>query len=161
MKLFLDTEFTDFIHPELLSIGIVDESGGSFYGEFYYEKDVNSFVQEHVISQWGKIPERLFLDYDTLARHLIKWLSNYKEPLELCYDYHTDADLFEDLIRDKVPVIYSHLGYLNGTIHELASFKEWARIEKEMGIVRHHALADAYALRASYWDAHGNPALSC
>lgn len=161
MKLFLDTEFTDFIHPELLSIGIVDELGNHFYGEIYYEKDVNAFVAEHVISQWGKVPDSLYLDNEMLARHLIKWLSNYKEPLELCYDYHTDADLFDELIKGTIPMIYSNICYLSGSVYELEALKEWARIETEMRVTRHHALADAYALRATYWEAHGNPSLSC
>ena len=161
MKLFLDTEFTDFTHPELLSIGLVDELGNHFYGENYYEKQLNRFVTEHVVSQWGKIPNSLYLDNEMLARHLVKWLSDYTEPLDICYDYHTDADLFEYLIRDSVQVTYSNISYLNGTEYQLAAIKEWARIEKEMGIVRHHALADAYALRATYWELHGKPSLSC
>jgi len=32
-RLFVDTEFTDFIDCELLSIGIVSEDGREFYGE--------------------------------------------------------------------------------------------------------------------------------
>ena len=114
-------------------------------------------MTEHVVSQWGKIPNSLYLDNDMLSKHLIKWLSNYTEPLDICYDYHTDADLFESLIRDSVQVTYSNISYLNGTEYELAAIKEWARIEKEMSISRHHALADAYALRATYWELHGKP----
>ena len=156
MRLFLDTEFTDFVHPELLSIGLVDELGNYFYGEIHYERGVNHFVQENVLSQWGKIPNSLYLDNEMLSRHLVKWLSDYKDPLEICYDYHTDGDLFCDLVGEHLTFIYSNICYLNGSVYELAAHKEWARIEKEMGISRHHALADAYALRAVYTDAHGD-----
>ena len=157
LKLFLDTEFTDFVNPELLSIGIVDELGNHFYGEIHYEKQLNWFVTEHVVSQWGKIPNSLYLDNEMLSRHLIKWLSNYTETLEICYDYHTDADLFCNLVGEQLNFIYSNISYLNGSVYELAARKEWARIEKEMGISRHHALADAYALRATYREAHEKP----
>ena len=33
MRLFVDTEFTDLLDCELLSIGIVSEDGREFYGE--------------------------------------------------------------------------------------------------------------------------------
>ena len=156
MKLFLDTEFTDFIHPELLSIGLVDELGNCFYGEIHYEKKLNWFVTDHVVSQWGKIPNSLYLDNEMLSRHLVKWLSNYTEPLNICYDYYTDCDLIRDLVGDQLNITYSNVNYLIGSVHELAAFKEWSRIEKEMGLLRHHALADAYALRAVCLDAQGN-----
>ena len=160
MKLFIDTEFTQFFNPQLLSIGIVDERGNSFYGELHHEGPLNEFVTEHVYSQWGKVPFSLHLDGNSLSRHLNEWLLRLNAPIELCYDYHTDADFF-DLVSSIKPIAYTHLGYLCGPEYEQAGLLEWDRIEKEMGLRRHHALADAYALRATYWAAHGRPELSC
>jgi len=36
-KIFIDTEFTDFIDPQLISIGLVSEFGEEFYAEVPYE----------------------------------------------------------------------------------------------------------------------------
>ena len=62
---FIDTEFTDLIHPELLSLGAVTADGR----EHYVELDLNSelgrqrvlassdFVRHGgVLDQWGLVP---------------------------------------------------------------------------------------------------------
>jgi len=33
LKVFIDTEFTDFLDPQLISIGLVAQSGEKFYAE--------------------------------------------------------------------------------------------------------------------------------
>lgn len=38
MRIFIDTEFSDFVNPELISIGLVTESGND---EFYAELPVD------------------------------------------------------------------------------------------------------------------------
>ena len=52
MRLFLDTEYTDPEHQQLISIGIISEDGQrSFYGELdeYDESLCNRFVRENVL----------------------------------------------------------------------------------------------------------------
>lgn len=53
-KIFFDTEFTG-LHADstLISIGMVSETGGTFYAEFtdYDQDQVNPWIQENVISK--------------------------------------------------------------------------------------------------------------
>ena len=53
MKIFFDTEFTG-LHKNttLISIGLVDENGRSFYAEFtaYNKSQVDDWIQENVIN---------------------------------------------------------------------------------------------------------------
>ena len=59
MKVFFDTEFTG-LHKEttLISIGLVDENGRTFYAEFsyYYEVQCDKWIYENVIKnlKWSK-----------------------------------------------------------------------------------------------------------
>lgn len=57
MRIFIDTEFTDLVDLDLISIGLVAESGAEFYGErsdFDREK-CNDFGKEFVLPQLGEI----------------------------------------------------------------------------------------------------------
>lgn len=51
MLLFLDTEFTDFTNPELISIGLVAEDGREFYAECseFDRATCNAFVNTKVL----------------------------------------------------------------------------------------------------------------
>ena len=59
MKIFFDTEFTG-LHKNttLISIGMVDENGRTFYAEFsdYYESQCDKWIHENVIKhlKWSK-----------------------------------------------------------------------------------------------------------
>ena len=58
MLIFIDTEFTDFADTELISIGLITDSGEH---EFYAELPVNrrkcsDFVIETVLPQLGNAP---------------------------------------------------------------------------------------------------------
>lgn len=81
MLIFLDTEFTDFIDCDLISIGMVTEDGRHlFYAERSdYRRDwENEFVKGAVLPYLGKRPEaictrdelrlRLWAWFDTLPR---------------------------------------------------------------------------------------------
>ncbi|WP_248324111.1 MULTISPECIES: 3'-5' exoribonuclease [unclassified Caballeronia] len=62
MRLFVDTEFTDFIDCDLISIALVAEDGREFYGERsdYDDSTCTAFVREAVIPQLGQHPGRVF-----------------------------------------------------------------------------------------------------
>ncbi|MDR6397475.1 hypothetical protein [Herbaspirillum seropedicae] len=48
-NVFIDTEFTDFLDPQLISIGLITESGEEFYAELPYDiKACSAFVKEAV-----------------------------------------------------------------------------------------------------------------
>lgn len=58
MLIFLDTEFTDFIDCELISIGMVSDGNHEFYAERTdYDRSLCSdFVREAVLPFLGKTP---------------------------------------------------------------------------------------------------------
>jgi hypothetical protein len=57
MLVFLDTEFTDFVRPELISIALVAEDGREFYAERtdYRHDDCSDFVRETVLPLLGRV----------------------------------------------------------------------------------------------------------
>jgi hypothetical protein len=78
--------------------------------------------------------------------------------LEVGYDYAMDWELLEYLLKDAdeweqlfgvlLPVNINHVvARIEG---ELAAEAEFARLARERDLHRHHALADAWALRAAY-----------
>lgn len=57
LKIFIDTEFTDFIDIHLISMGLVSEGGEEFYAEVPYpDVACSPFVREVVIPLLGTIP---------------------------------------------------------------------------------------------------------
>lgn len=156
--IFFDTEFTHFCDPQLLSIGLVDQRGRFFYGELPPPSNASTFVRDRVLSQWGRVPS----SYDTLeglGAAVGEWLAYYDQPV-LCYDYHTDGDLLEHLLSLATPhgaVHWQHVGYLYTEQEPVCMTQEWHRTHHELGVAQHHALADAYALRALFESMHGAP----
>jgi hypothetical protein len=57
MRLFVDTEFTDFINCDLISIALAADDGREFYGERsdYDDASCTAFVREAVIAQLASI----------------------------------------------------------------------------------------------------------
>lgn len=117
MKIFFDTEFTG-LHKDttLISIGLIDENGRTFYGEFsdYDESKCDNWIRENVIKhlKWRKEgPVEDFVNiYDNAweafgSKEYIKivlteWLSKYNN-VELVSDCcHYDMVLFIDIFGD-------------------------------------------------------------
>ena len=115
MKIFFDTEFTG-LHKNttLISIGLVDENGRTFYAEFsdYDESQCDEWIHENVIKhlKWSKEgPIENFGNYDDINHiemygdknyvkiQLEQWLSQY-DKVELVSDCcHYDMVLFIDI----------------------------------------------------------------
>lgn len=167
--LFLDTEFRSAAgDAELLSIGIVGDSC-----EFYAELDEqgvasvlrghrrNRFLQETVLPQFGRVPGARHTR-DAMAQLTVRWLASRDgEALEVAYDYSMDFSLLEQLLVNSegpilprlVPV---HVGYLlDDPLGEEAAVTSWLATENLRGLRRHHALADAWALKARFEAVHG------
>lgn len=117
MKIFFDTEFTG-LHKDttLISIGLIDKYGRTFYGEFsdYDESKCDNWIRENVIKhlKWSKEgPVEDFVNiYDNCweafgSKEYIKivlteWLSKYNN-VELVSDCcHYDMVLFIDIFGD-------------------------------------------------------------
>ena len=117
MKIFFDTEFTG-LHKDttLISIGLIDENGRTFYGEFsdYDESKCDDWIRENVIKhlKWSKEgPVEDFVNIyvnsweafgskEYIKIVLSEWLSKYDE-VDLVSDCcHYDMVLFIDIFGD-------------------------------------------------------------
>ena len=112
MKIFFDTEFTG-LHKDttLISIGLVDEDGRTFYAEFidYDESQCDDWIKENVINNL-LLPKPVCLNYNDentwcnikgdklfIQTTLNQWLSKY-DTVELVSDVcHYDMVLFIDI----------------------------------------------------------------
>lgn len=62
VHVYVDTEFTDFLDCELISIGLVADDGREFYGERsdFEQSSCSEFVRAAVLPQLGQYPDRVF-----------------------------------------------------------------------------------------------------
>ena len=117
MKIFFDTEFTG-LHKDttIISIGLIDENGRTFYGEFsdYDESQCDNWIRENVIKhlKWSKEgPVEDFVNIyvnsweafgskEYIKIVLSEWLSKY-DYVDLVSDCcHYDMVLFVDIFGD-------------------------------------------------------------
>ena len=149
MLIFLDTEFTDFAMPELISLGMVGEFGEECYIEVpFATARCSDFVRDVVIPQLGKDPHA-FCETADLRVRVLNWLQIIKqaEPIRICYDSEYDWRLFVQALEGRVPDWIKPCWIDCTEINELllsAYFKDHPD-ENE-----HHALTDARANRFAY-----------
>jgi hypothetical protein len=100
---FLDTEFTSMATPQLLSLGLVSETGDELYVEVAGAKDmvVSDFVKVEVLPLLG-MHDPIVLEYDSIAAYLEAWFDQlrggYREiGIVLVSDYPTDWMLITEL----------------------------------------------------------------
>lgn len=165
---YLDTEFTDLLVPELLSLGMVSAAGDEHYVELDLESPQSSEVLAHasdfarhngVLEQWGRIGGSA-ATYEQMGLRTAHWLqervTRLGQPAYIAFDYSPDYELFEYLLRDTGhwdavrelvrPVNVDELASRSdGTLSAEAAYAAMHR----RGLERHHALADAHALRAA------------
>jgi hypothetical protein len=145
-RVFVDTEFTDFVTRDLISIALVAEDGAEFYGEneAFNRSACSEFVVETVIPQLGEMPDRVF-SMEALRTELLLWLSQFSQRHEprLCFDYVGDWELFLELVRE-LPDPWTTEQVLNKLDHN--------QIETyyQLHGGRHHALHDARANRFAF-----------
>jgi hypothetical protein len=152
MRLFVDTEFTDFIDCELLSIGIVSEDGREFYGE---RNDVDlsrcsDFARVAVLPQLGG-DAAIIGSEEHLGAHLQTWLEQFRSsgPVIVSVDYPTDWELFTYLVRD--PDTLGTPSWIKGqSIRDMIAPQDVERYWNANGRRAHHALHDARANRYAY-----------
>ena len=149
MLLFLDTEFTDFHNPELISLGLVSECGRlEFYGERtdFDLRRCNEFVRANVLPKLGQGP---CFTAGELSGALRNWF-NRVHALDaagvvlVLYDYDPDFALLANALYHLPP-------WLEGAnIANQINHVGWAREGLEGSPNAHHALHDARALRADW-----------
>lgn len=179
MKIFFDTEFTGLhMGTTLISIGLVDENGRSFYGEFlgYDQQQVDNWIQENVINNlkfkdehWPRNnydPEHMeCVGYSFhIKRWLSEWLSQY-DSVELVSDCcHYDMVLFIDIFGGAFDIpknvcaachdINQDIAKYYGITETQAFDKSRESILEENSIAiygdKHNSLYDAKVIKSIY-----------
>ena len=149
-RVYLDTEFTKFVRPQLISIALVAESGQEFYGEStdFVKVQCSDFVVENVLPllQGGEIAASL----DELRGKLVEWLAALQSRAEIISDFDGDIELLLQLLRVSVKEIGRYniaaITVLDGEFVKSERFN--SALNDYFIIVdsrRHHALVDARA----------------
>jgi len=150
MRLFLDTEFTDLLDCELLSIGIVSEDGQEFYAE---RNDVDlarcgDFARVAVVPQLGQAGAFIGTEAE-VSSMLRRWLERFEGRVDVCVDHPTDWELFVYLARD--PETLEKPGDIRGqSVRNLVDPRDVEAYWTSHGRRAHHALHDARALKFGY-----------
>ena len=102
MLVFLDTEFTDFLRPDLISIALVAEDGSEFYAERtdYCEDDCSDFVRETVLPLLGGVPDTA-CSRSELTQRLRDWFEQLPEPATIIYDFESDWRLLAEAVLGR------------------------------------------------------------
>lgn len=173
MKIFFDTEFTG-LHKNttLISLGMVDENGRSFYAEFtdYDKSQVDDWIQKNVIN--NLINDSNKIDYesdnwvvigdkDFICTMLKKWLKYY-DSVQLVSDVcHYDMVLFIDIFgtafdlpSNVSPVCYDInqdiAKFFKVSMHEAFDISREGIIDVEIVGDKHNSLYDARVIKAIY-----------
>lgn len=152
MRLFLDTEFTDFIDCELISIGMVSEDGQhEFYAEVedYDRAKCNPYVQCGIWPLLGKSPGAI-LPRANLVEQLRTWFAGLPRSLIIACDSYQDWELLVDVLDGEVPANIAGRADLRGLIDTTVFHKAVYQYHAQPGQPWHHALHDARAHRAGW-----------
>lgn len=168
MIAFLDTEFTDFVHAELLSIGLVSIDGREHYVELDLTTEAGTakvdrcsdFVRFGVLDLWGLVPDATATERE-MGRRTGEWLLRLAAEsgtrVQVAFDYALDYELMEYSLRDaglwdrvREVVVPVNVGPLTDSPEGQIAAEQYFCEQKRRGLSRHHALCDAGALRAAY-----------
>lgn len=103
-RVHIDTEFTEFVHPELISIGLSINDAHEFYGEnlSFNRKNSSDFVQKVVYPLLK--PDQFGMKETELSARLWTWFDELPfEFVVISADYQTDFDLLLNLLGEKHP----------------------------------------------------------
>ncbi len=157
MKLFLDTEFTG-LHQNttLISIGIIAESGISFYAEFndYDKSQVTPWIEQNVISHLNYAGQQPRAE---IVEALKIWLAQF-EVIEiwsdcLAYDWVLFCELFGGAMN--LPKNIYYIPFDLCTLMLIVGINPDSNRETFAGVIpssiaKHHALYDASVIQKCY-----------
>ena len=160
MKIFFDTEFTG-LHKDttLISIGLIDEKGCTFYAEFsdYDEAQINDWLRENVIKnlKWKKEgPIENFTNNDMFGnveaygtKPYIKiclehWLKDYNNVQLISDVSHYDMVLFIDIFGDALSLPLNISPCCHDINQDMARF--YRTTEKEAFDMSRESIIDRY-----------------
>ena len=146
MKVFIDTEFTDLVDMDMISIGLVTEDGLEFYAE-RNDFDVglcNDFVRSQVLPLL-RAPGAVVYSKPDLLHAVDTWLSQFKDDRPvICYDNMCDWSLLWDLYAKQTPAWLTPRN-----IRDHLDIEKRSAFFVETGLIQHHALNDAHANRCA------------
>jgi len=176
MKIFIDTEFTEFQNMGLISLGLVAENGQKFYLENkdYKKEWCSDFVKIHILPLlYGKEYAK---SEDEIAQLFKAWVESFQESVLIVGDYAGDWKILERLMGNNAPSnLQGFINVFNLLAHELAdklnvqslvrheklaqevdlqfrqTIQKWFVKNKKMP---HHALDDALSNIEGYLVAH-------
>lgn len=174
LKVFIDTEFTDFKDCDLISLGMVAETGQEFYLENaeYEKKWASQFVRQHVLPLCNF--QKSGVKRLTLAARAWEWLEELPcDNVQIMIDYKGDWELLIELLSEPHPKLKSppmnlyvplHTRLANArtaeSLQSEPSDKEYTKIAEQAKVayttefynyflktkeIQHHALSDAKA----------------
>jgi len=178
MKLFFDTEFTG-LHQNttLISIGIIDSNGYTFYAEFndYDKTQLDNWLNDNIISNLKyanettkttkttgvkrtAISTEVYGDSKLIKKELEKWTSIY-DSIELwsdCLSY--DFTLFNNIwgTAFDIPNNIYYIPFDICTMFKLAGIdpdinrEKFAKIKNKNEIEKHNSLWDAKVIKMCY-----------
>lgn len=170
LRVFFDTEFTDFVNMDMISIGMVAETGQELYKE-------NLDFIENWSSQWVKDNVYPLLDKNKFGAKRFQIAVAIEEfvdalecdEVEFCADYHGDLDILKNLLELAQLSKPHKLVNFRNAIYEAASKfvsdtggsdssyqnlikkamgdfeQQFEQFFVETGQIQHHALSDARA----------------
>jgi hypothetical protein len=153
MLIFLDTEFTDFIDCDLISIGMVSEDGQH---EFYAERNdyvsdwqsdfvrvaVVPLLRRHAGCSYGRAE---------LSEQLRSWFSTLPRNVQIACDSAHDRDLLWDAFDQDLPANLSRSVFdLRPLIDTTVFHRAVCRYHDQPERPWHHAMHDAHAHRAGW-----------
>lgn len=155
---FFDTEFNGFReHSQLLSIGLVSEDGRACYAELPttgpHLNGADDFVFANVLTQFQRVPGAGASDRHSMGERVAAYLRSFEGPLLLCYDYKLDWRHLEALVgaeRELLARMRACDIAGEGSTDQVAAAARAREECAEFGVNEHHALFDAYALRAAW-----------
>lgn len=148
MILFLDTEFTSFEDPALISIGMVSQDGQfQFYSEVcdYDRSSESEFVRTTVLPLLSGENETL----QSLKTSISNWFETLPRSVMVACDSDFDRKLFSSLF-DKLPENFNGFIDLSPFISDTFYHKAVEAYHKDPQKPWHHAFHDACAHRAGW-----------
>lgn len=165
LLVFFDTEFTSMECPQLLSIGMVAESGEELYIEIACAKEnvISDFVRHQVLPLLG-LNNPLVLEYDTVVAHLEVWFDKLRGGdrdigIVLITDYPVDWMLVLELRMPNpgepswtraINVGGRMVSHMVASDRQMAAYFEGIERFHQTTKQRHHALVDARAMKYAY-----------
>lgn len=155
MRIYFDTEFTQFRDGQLLSVGFVADDDQFFYVEIDEpgrKKAASEFCHQHVLSQFGLCTNAAVATDAAAGQRVTDWLLSFGKRLTLSYDYKLDWYFLEAVVRAAgswgtiQPLIEAH-DIASDASQESALAAQESYFQGRGRPGRHHALVDAYALR--------------